>query len=714
MAKPLKNISDLFKNTRTRSILIVTIGLIILGIVVGVISLRKRVGAPSRAGLQGTPQIQSIPGGFEKPETQEYVALQEKQNRQQAEAARKAGTSAVPTIVSAIPISGGWQGGSTINTGGGLPNNYLLRTGGPADAEGVPVYNAQGQMTGIAYGKGDKVCVVNCSATGTVSPDGLIRDARGNVIGKVAASALGTPVYDADGRLIGYAGADGKVRNPKGVVVGSVGSDGIFRNNAGACAGGLGAPVYDTTGRLLGYTAPNGVVRGLNGNLLGKVGSDGTVRAPNGNTLGKVASSALGTPVFGTTGGLIGYAGSDGKVRDLCGNVVGTVDADGNVRDLNGKIIGKTTPPTTGRAPSVRGQGTPVYDKNGNLIGTADANGTIRDPNGKVVGNLAADGTLRDANGNIIGSVATPTKASGTGLPSGTTAGTIGGPSGIGPSESDRLQDARQRQQQQAEQQQAMQNLQQLTSSMNTQQGLLFTSWSSNSTQQYVEGTKPKEETTTVTHTTEGGTTTTVETVNPGVTDRYCPMMKAGTILFATLNTAVNSDEPGPVMATIVGNRLRGGKLLGTLINQGQKVMLTFNVLNLPNVPDSIPVNAVAIDPCTARTALSSDTDNHYLLRYGSLFAASFLQGYGQAILQSGQTVVSNGLNTIVTNDTLTPKREALAALGTVGQAWGEAIRPLFNKPPTVQVFACTPLGILIMSDVAAPTNLNCAPLPLP
>lgn len=659
MAGELKNISKLFQNSRTRAILVVTIGLILIMLVTGIIHLTKRPPKPAaNISLQGAPTgIKSVPGGFDRPETAEYAKLQTQQNLQKAQQAQATGGSAVPTIVSSTTLSGAWQGGnfSSLNQQT-LPANYLLR--GAADAEGMPVYNQQGLMTGLAYGNGTgRVCVMDCSAVGNVGPDGLTRDAKGNVIGKVASSALGTPVYDAQGRLIGYAGADGKVRDLKGNVIGSVGPDGTFRNNAGAPGGGsLGVPVYDANGRL------------------------------------------------------IGYAGPDGKVRGLNGNVIGTLGPDGTVRDAKGNIIGRTGPPRgaaaeVGAAPPTTPLGTPVYDSQGRLIGYASPDGTIRDASGKVVGNLAADGTLRDANGNIIGkaggalrgAVTTPTTTTTT------TAAAI--TSALPTTEADQLEAARRRQAQQLEQQRLQQNQQQLATSMTTQQSLLFSAWSLSPTQQFVEGEKDKD------GKGEGckpacgpGGVMVGKGGPPGPPVSCVPaLIKAGTILFAVLNTAVNSDEPGPVMASIVGSRFRGGKLLGTMVYQREKVMLTFNVLTLPNTVKSISVNAVAIDPDTARTALSSDTDHHYLLRYGSLFASSFLQGYGQAVQQSGAVVVSNGLNTVTNMPTLSPKGQALAALGTVGQAWGQAIRGLFDKPPTVRVYSGTALGILFLQDVTAP-----------
>lgn len=668
MAGELKNISKLFQNSRTRAILVVTIGLLLVMIITGILKLRHRAPhAPTEISLQNAPSgIQSVPGGFEQPQTAEYAKLQTQQNTQQAKTAQSTGGSAVPTIVSSTAITGGWQGGnfSSLNQPQQtLPPNYLLRGGGLADAEGIPVYNQQGLMTGLAYGKGgDRVCVMDCSALGIMGPDGLIRDAKGNIIGKAASSALGTPVYDAQGRLIGYAGADGKVRDLKGNVIGSIGPDGVFKNNAGKPGGAvLGVPVYDAQGRLVGYAGPDGKVRGLNGNVMGSVGTDGVAR------------------------------------------------------DASGKIIGKATPP---QAPGSASGTTPVYDSQGRLIGYAGPDGTVRDPSGKVIGNLGADGTLRDANGNVMGRAG--------GRPTGGSGGQTTGPSGasaIPPTENDQLEAARQRQAAQLEQQRLQQkeqldaqklqqDQQQLSSAMTAQQNLLFAAWSASPTQQYVEGTKDEKGE----GEGAGGGRGALMVGGPGGRGPSggrgdagdCKsFITAGTILFAVLNTAVNSDEPGPVMATIVGTHFKGGKLLGSLVVQGDKVMLTFNVMTLSDKGKSIPINAVAIDPCTARTALSSDTDHHYLLRYGSLFAASFMQGYGQAIQQSGAVVVSNGLNTVTNMPTLSPKGQALAALGTVGQAWGQATRPLFNTPPTVRVYSCTGLGILFLQDVATPPCLN-------
>ena len=158
-------------------------------------------------------------------------------------------------------------------------------------------------------------------------------------------------------------------------------------------------------------------------------------------------------------------------------------------------------------------------------------------------------------------------------------------------------------------------------------------------------------------------------------------------------------------LATIVSGKLNGAKLIGslTLPADGQKVILSFNTMSIPNAPRTIPITAVAVDPETARTALSSHTNNHYLLRYGSLFAASFLQGFGQAFNAKGTTVEIDGVSIATENIGRTLTENAVIGLATVGERWGDQIDPIFNRPPTVQVYSGTAIGLLFTQDVAQP-----------
>jgi len=186
-------------------------------------------------------------------------------------------------------------------------------------------------------------------------------------------------------------------------------------------------------------------------------------------------------------------------------------------------------------------------------------------------------------------------------------------------------------------------------------------------------------------------------------------LIKTGDVLFAVMDTSVNSDEPGPILATIVSGKLKGSKLIGSfnLPGNADKMVISFNTLSVPGASKTVSISAYAIDPETARTALSSRTDHHYLLRYGSLFASSFLEGIGNAFQSADTTVtvggtgggdnitVQNGINRSVLQN-------AVIALSNVGQAWGQAAQQNFNRPTTVQVFAGTGVGILFTQDLSS------------
>ncbi len=181
------------------------------------------------------------------------------------------------------------------------------------------------------------------------------------------------------------------------------------------------------------------------------------------------------------------------------------------------------------------------------------------------------------------------------------------------------------------------------------------------------------------------------------------PLIKAGTILYAVLDTAVNSDYPdSPVMATIIDGKYKGAKLLGKLsLAQGQdKVSLSFKLMNMEDWDSGKTVNAFAIDPDTARTVLASNVNYHYFARYGALFASSFISGYANAIKSSGGTTTTGIFGTSTVNPALSPAAKITAGLGQVGTTLGTAVQSYVSTPPTVKIDPGVSLGILFMSDV--------------
>ncbi|MFO9536461.1 type IVB secretion system protein DotG/IcmE [Legionella pneumophila serogroup 1] len=277
-------------------------------------------------------------------------------------------------------------------------------------------------------------------------------------------------------------------------------------------------------------------------------------------------------------------------------------------------------------------------------------------------------------------------------------------------SSAEQLQAILQKQNEQLAEQKYQQEIQQRTSDMLTAATQLVQDWKKVETQVYTEGTEETktsggESSVPGAGTGAGANNQPVEQGASGAQNQA--IIKTGDIMFAVLDTAVNSDEPGPILATIVTGKLKGSKLIGSfnLPSNADKMVITFNTMSIPGAEKTISISAYAIDPNTARTALSSRTNHHYLMRYGSLFASSFLQGFGNAFQSANTTITIGGTGggnniTVANGVGRSTLENAVIGLATVGKAWSQQAQQLFNTPTTVEVYSGTGLGILFTQDV--------------
>lgn len=175
----------------------------------------------------------------------------------------------------------------------------------------------------------------------------------------------------------------------------------------------------------------------------------------------------------------------------------------------------------------------------------------------------------------------------------------------------------------------------------------------------------------------------------------------AGTIYQAILETAINSDEPSPVLARIVTGPLAGTRLLGSMRRTGEKVLVEFNTATVPGQSNSSTIRAVAVDPNSSRTALASDVDRHYFLRYGVLLASAFLGGYADAISrQNTTTSVTPDGNVVQTTGSLSSADINKQAIGSVGKTLSQQVeQQVQGLQPTVTVNSGSAIGVLLMSD---------------
>ncbi|NNM65724.1 MAG: hypothetical protein HKL99_14170 [Burkholderiales bacterium] len=180
-----------------------------------------------------------------------------------------------------------------------------------------------------------------------------------------------------------------------------------------------------------------------------------------------------------------------------------------------------------------------------------------------------------------------------------------------------------------------------------------------------------------------------------------------GSKIFGVFVTAANSDSPGPVLMRVpdgVG-ALGGATFVGAFERHEDALEVKLTSMRWDNA--DWHVDAVVINPNTQLPAMSTDVDTHWLERYGSLLGGAFLsglQGFGQAVAQSGQTTLqSTGTTTTVTtNPSLSTHQELViagaTAAGNAAQTIGQSIQQNWSRAPTVSIASGTGAGILFLS----------------
>lgn len=174
------------------------------------------------------------------------------------------------------------------------------------------------------------------------------------------------------------------------------------------------------------------------------------------------------------------------------------------------------------------------------------------------------------------------------------------------------------------------------------------------------------------------------------------PGIKPGDILYAVNRVALDSDAPGPAMVEVVMGPYKGARAVGSFQRLGENLVLRFNSLVLKD-GTRYSVQAYAIDPNTDRTAVKSSVNRHWLARWGGLVAASFLEGFGDAVARSGVSSTS----TIYGSSERYPHYDLEDQLWLGGARVGRRAAGLlennFSMPPTVTLASGTEMGLLLL-----------------
>lgn len=671
---------QLFNDLKARTIIIVTLMIIIFGLIIGFFNYKRAVSGPDAISQveQVPSSLTSIPG--QQHQNIEYAKLQKKENVLKVEQALRHGTSAIPTIIETSAISAPDKPATQVPENARALALAAVKQAG-CSPESVKSAKAAGASASELRQLG---CTLEQIQAADYSADDLLK--AGFTIDELKRLGYGLTAF----RNAGVCSCDLK----------HAGYTAIELKQAGFTAADLNCACFSDD-ELVQAGFPAGAsmassIKGCDADALAKARAQGATPTE----LKQLGCNATQLQQLGLSASDLKQAGYSPEALKLAGYTASDLIAAGytpqqlknsgyTAQELrNAGVSAKQLQEAGYTAAQLRDAGYTAVD----LKQAGFTAGEL-----KQVGFSAQqlkDGGFSEQ--DLQGAGFSPSELAQAGISNlTTTSPTMPGIETVSNTSNDQIATLAAQQQQQFTEQQLKQSQQEVQANMLGQAQQLFGKWTTVSGQVLIPGEIDKE---TSNQSAQGINGTSRTDLGQGTT-----MLKAGTIMFAVLDTAVNSDEPGPVMATIVDGQFKGGKLLGTLQPFGQnadRVMLSFNKLSLPNAPQSIGVNAVAIDPNTARTALSSLTDHHYLLRYGSLFASSFLQGYGQAVMQSGTIEIDRDATKVRQTKNLTSDELAAAGLGQVGQTWGTQLGSIFNRPATIHVYAGTSVGILFRDDI--------------
>lgn len=177
-------------------------------------------------------------------------------------------------------------------------------------------------------------------------------------------------------------------------------------------------------------------------------------------------------------------------------------------------------------------------------------------------------------------------------------------------------------------------------------------------------------------------------------------LIEPGKIEYGQLLLEANTDAPGPVLASVLSGPLSGARLLGQFSATDEYITLNFSVAVLNQ--QSIPVNAIAIDPATTRPGVITEIDRKLFRRVFLPAAASFVEGLGEAVSDSGTTNVTVEGDIVTSEEEdLDVREEIFAAVEDAGETLGEILEEEGgNLQPMLRVAQGTPIGILFLQPV--------------
>lgn len=175
----------------------------------------------------------------------------------------------------------------------------------------------------------------------------------------------------------------------------------------------------------------------------------------------------------------------------------------------------------------------------------------------------------------------------------------------------------------------------------------------------------------------------------------------AGDLLYGEVVASVNSDAPLPVIAQVTTGKHKGARVKGTFTPDAGsgKLIVTFSQMTKGDI--TVPITAVAVDGFTADSTVRSGIERRYLRRYGTVFAATFIEGLAAGKAEPEKTIIEDedGEQQVVEEKRTTEQSFWLGVQNSVASI-SDDLKESTPKGPKIYLNSVYPVGILFLDDL--------------
>jgi intracellular multiplication protein IcmE len=178
-------------------------------------------------------------------------------------------------------------------------------------------------------------------------------------------------------------------------------------------------------------------------------------------------------------------------------------------------------------------------------------------------------------------------------------------------------------------------------------------------------------------------------------------LIPVGRGVYAHPVLALSSDQASPVVLQADSGPVAGDRMIGTFSRQNERLVI--HISTIIHNGEQISADGVVIAPETMEAAVATGVDQHYLSRFVLPAAAAFVQGLGQALATTSNTVaVLSPFGGATTATNLNFHQQLGVAAGVAGGQIGSTLNQAAPKGPTVSLEANVSVGVMFLANVTA------------